>query len=151
MATARQRAAARTNGHFGGAPNKRLVELRRKSRDKAMRIVASQQEESVRFLVYVRDNPNAPLNERVRCALELLNRGEMPAKSASYVGVGGLDELDNALAAPKLVVLGKYGADREQSSATVVDTSEGNGDGAGEARGELGAGSNGAHVHAPDA
>lgn len=122
MATNAQRAAARANGRLGGRPTTMLVELKRKARERATRIVASQQEESVKFLIYVRDNPNAALNERVRCALELLNRGEMPAKSASYHGVGGIGELDEAFASPKLVVLGRFNASpSSESSAVVVD------------------------------
>lgn len=85
-----------------------MTELKRKAREKAQRLVAGQQEESVRFLIYVRDNPNADLRERVRCALELLNRGEMPAKSANYHGVGSASDLDEMFSLPKLVVLGKY-------------------------------------------
>lgn len=133
MATPKQRASARTNGHFGGAPSKELVELRRKSRDRATRIVASKQEEAVLFLVYVMNNPNASVSERVRCAIELLDRGELPKKSASYLGVGGIEEMDAVFGSPKLVVLGKYGSEKNGhangSAAVVIETSEVNGHG----------------------
>lgn len=108
MASPKRQAAGRANGKFGGAPTADMVAVRRKARDKAIRIVAANQEEAVKFLVYVMNNPNAPLNERVRCALELLSRGEMPAKSGTYLGVGQSDELDAIFGTPKLVVLGKF-------------------------------------------
>ncbi len=128
MATAKQRASARTNGHFGGAPTKQMIEVRRKAREKATRIVSANQEEAAKFLVYVMNNPNAPLPERVRCALELLNRGEMPAKSATYVGVGTNEELDKMFGTPKMFVFGKYETERaDASSSAVVVTSEGDG------------------------
>ena len=122
---------ARHNGHFGGAPTRAMVEVRRKARERATRIVSANQEEAVRFLVYVMNNPNAALAERVRCALELLSRGELPAKSGTYLGVGGMEELDAMFATPKLVILGKFGADAERvlSEATVVEETSENGHG----------------------
>ena len=108
MATPAQRAAARANGQLGGRPTSMLTELKRKAREKATKLVLAQQEESIKFLVYVRDNPNAALNERVRCALELLNRGEMPAKSASFHGIGSASEVEEMFSTPKLVVLGQF-------------------------------------------
>lgn len=111
---------SRRNGHFGGAPTAAAIEQRRKAREKATRIVSANQEEAVKFLVYVMNNPNAALSERVRCALELLNRGELPAKSAAYVGVGSTDDLDQMFGTPKLVILGKFGADKLVESAAVV-------------------------------
>jgi hypothetical protein len=115
--SAKQAASARHNGHFGGAPTREMVEVRRKAREKATRIIAANQEEAVKFLVYVMNNPNAPLNERVRCALEVLSRGEMPAKSGTYLGVGQSDELESIFGTPKLVVLGKY-ADAKSNGDT---------------------------------
>jgi hypothetical protein len=112
--------AARWNGHFGGKPTNAMVALRRRARERATRIVAANQEEAVRFLVYVMNNPNAALSERIRCALELLNRGEMPAKSASFLGVGTSEELDAMFSSPKLVVLGKFGSDKALESGAVV-------------------------------
>lgn len=110
-ATARHAAAARINGRRGGRPTNAIQEMKRKARERAARLLCSETEESILFLKYVRDNPNVPWGERVRCALEMLNRGEVPSKTSSYLGTATpagelMDE------PPKLVVLGKFGAEK---------------------------------------
>jgi len=108
----------RLNGRFiGGGHKKAIIEMRRRSRERAARMLASEQEESVRFLVWTRDNPNAPLTERIRCALEILSRGELPAKNATYMGVGSTEDIDAMFGNPKLVVLGRF----TDSKAEVIE------------------------------
>lgn len=92
---------------MGGRPTNLMQELRKRAREKASRLLCNETEECIRFLIYVRDNPNVAMPERVRCALELLNRGEVPAKTASYLGTAtpAGDLLEEP---PKLVVLGRF-------------------------------------------
>lgn len=114
-------AAARENGQLGGRPVKALIEMKKRARERATRLLCREQEESVRFLIYMRDNPNVSAPERIRCALEILSRGETPTKNASYLGTAaaGGELLDEP---PKLVVLGRFKTDEPH-------TSEGNGHG----------------------
>lgn len=100
-----QRAAARENGKKGGRPTSALAELKRKAREKATKLIAGEQEESVRFLIWIRDNPRCDIRERVRCAIELLNRGEIPAKA---ITAHGEVTADGDIGAPKLFVIGKF-------------------------------------------
>lgn len=116
MATARQIAAARRNGVLGGRPTNALTDLKRKAREKATKLLCDETEESIKFLVYVRDNPNVAMPERVRCALALLDRGEVPAKGATYHGTAtGAGELLEE--PPKLVVLGRFAEKRGSNGA----------------------------------
>jgi len=108
---------AREAGKLGGRPTNQLTRLKATARHRSQRLVAREQETSVRFLVMVRDNKvpgakNIPMRERVRCAIELLDRGEMPAKSASYHGLGSMDEINELFAVPKLVITQKYGTEK---------------------------------------
>lgn len=122
MRTSRQAQASRLNGALGGRPrNDYGTEARRRNRELARKLLLDAQIESLRFLIYTRDDPNAPRSDRVRCALELLNRGDFPAKSANFVGVGAIPE---DLEVPKMFVLGKFAGPGGNGSS-------GNGDGNG--------------------
>jgi len=113
--TARQIASARRNGHLGGRPTNALTELKRKSREKATKLLCAETEESIKFLVFVRDDANVAIEQRIRCALELLTRGEAPPKSANYLGAAGAagELLEEP---PKLVVLGRFDQERKNGA-----------------------------------
>lgn len=98
-----------------GSPDGLTLALKRRARDRVARILAREQEESVRFLIYMRDNPNIANEQRIRCALEILSRGETPTKNASYLGTAaaGGELIDEP---PKLVVLGKFKTDEPDHS-----------------------------------
>jgi hypothetical protein len=106
-----QKAAARENGKMGGRPTSALTDLRKKAREDAQKLLASMQVRAVNFLVKVMLDESVDVRERVKCATELLDRGEMPKKSAAYHGVGEIGELDAIFAAPKLFSVSKFGAE----------------------------------------
>lgn len=104
----REQAAAA--GRLGGRPSAKLQSLKSKARDEAQALLVTQQLPSLRFLMQVRDDPEVPMRERVRCAVELLDRGTTPAVSASVQGIGTLDDMEQRFGVPKLVVTEKYGS-----------------------------------------
>jgi len=121
VSIARKRQIARENGALGGRPPTKIMLLRKRARLRAMRLLATQQEKSVRVLIDLRDDPNVPPSERIRCAVELLNRGEVPSKSASFHGHGSAEALDEMFGAPKLVVLGQWKTQDEIPEATEAE------------------------------
>lgn len=116
-------AAARENGKLGGRPTTALTDLRKKAREDGQKLLAAAQTQAVQFLVKVMMDAKVNIRERVHCATELLDRGELPKKSASYHGVGEMSELDTLFGTPKLVVFGKFGADRLDSDRPETDRS----------------------------
>lgn len=107
-----RREQAQEAGMLGGRPTNLLTKLKAEAREKSQRLVAGEQETCIKFLIAIRDNKRAPMRERVRCAVELLDRGEMPAKSASFHGFGATDEIGEIFGTPKLFVLEKYGTEK---------------------------------------
>lgn len=114
--TEAQKAAARENGKLGGRPTIALTELRKQAREDAQKLLAAMQTRAVKFLAQVMDDESVDVRERVKCATELLDRGEMPRKSANYHGIGEVAELDAIFSTPKLVVMGKFGADKPDTT-----------------------------------
>lgn len=79
-------AAARVNGRAGGRPrNDYGSAAMRRRREQARRLGQNELLESVKFLMWVRDNPAADTANRVRCAVEILNRFGFPSMAVSAI------------------------------------------------------------------
>jgi hypothetical protein len=114
--TEAQKAAARENGKMGGRPTSTLTDLRKKAREDAQKLLAAMQTRAVQFLSEVMLDESVDVRERVKCATELLDRGEMPKKSANFHGVGEISEMDAIFSAPKMFVVSKYGAETTEET-----------------------------------
>lgn len=91
-----------------GRPTDEERLARRRARENMQRLLAGQQQRSLAVLIAIRDNPKAEDSDRIRCCIEIMDRGEHPKKTANYHGIGDMDQLEAAFEFPKIFVTEKY-------------------------------------------
>lgn len=83
--TSIQSLQSRKNGSLGGRPkNTRGIQQARRVRERAIALGRNQTLANLRFWLYIRDDPTAPLDSRMRAAQEIEDRYGVPRQQVNF-------------------------------------------------------------------